>query len=215
MFCPVHPGDTVIGVCLDDGKLCCAICTHTDHSTHKIQRTGDLVNQNKERLNEKVSKTRHLLDFCTTGMEKAPLVQQELHAQVDKDIDAIIELLKAQCKKFHDDVDRRFGEVVELVVKEEGECGKEKTQLLTLSNALYALVNAKPTDIPPSGAVGEMSRSKITYEDFLAAVDPPIHTPLEIHDKLAVELHVGDVDDSLRRLWWSTISDGMQIYPPK
>ena len=214
MYCRKHPDDAITGVCQGTGELVCAVCTHTDHSQHRVARMWDVVVENKARLNDKVSMITELLQFCTKNSDAVPDATAKLHSQIDTEMDSLIASLTAQRARFHADVETRFQTVNDLVNQDAEKLKIEHEKLMTLSSALKGLSSDNLENLPV-GTVGEMSRSKITYEHFLLVTDPVLHKPVDVHDKLAVELHVGDVEDSMRRMTWSTLSDGMRIYPPK
>ena len=143
-----------------------------------------------------------------------PQRASRLHLQVDEAIDNLVDALNRRRRALHDDIRNRS---TILISDLGGELSARKQELQRLESAKLTLtLLSNGRGVAPEGAIGDLLRGTMCYDEFLAIGDPEMPPAPTIKQLLNVSIPLKMREEILRFGWTpETRDDNPLVYPPK
>ena len=113
-FCPSHQKEVLKLYCRTCSKTICGDCTYVDHRSHDYVFINDIQEELRDKLSQNLDTMKRVASELKSEKEKADKVMEEhetniasIHAEVDRNFEELINLLKDRQATIHNEIDVR------------------------------------------------------------------------------------------------------------
>lgn len=210
--CPQHSDHRVTSFCRDCNEVMCVVCTAIRHEGHTVLGLTDLMVELQGDIKAVISKDRQTRVEVDDLITSVPATCQQLHDYIDRELNCVEETLEEKRAALHQEVEDRTNEAKRQLLKELAWVGKELNTLQTGAHVLEAL---SKRDGIVEGRLGGLITEKISFDEFMAEVDAPLHEPPRMLEMLALQLPTQSLQEMCDLITWTNISQEptAQIFP--